>query len=619
MASRFSVGVNFTGTDNISGMMSRMTNNATNSATRMTSAFSRAAGAIQSSFSKITGLVGFGSMVGAAYTLGRTIKDSVTQGMALEQTLVRTGLRFPQVVKQGTAEFESYKAVIKDLGSTTRFTVQQVASAGDLLAASGVPLEQIKAGLKGFTDTAVAMGMDVSESVDVTLNALKGFGLFTDDAEQLNANIARVSDTIMTTANLSKMTIEDFKQAALDAAPAFKGMGLQIEDMGAAIASLAEGGIVGSRAGVGLRMLAQGIIQNEKELKKIGIAIKDAEGRIDFAGIFKGLETSLKGAGVDVTQKVLLDLFGARGMSMAQILIDQGIDKMNDFKKTIIDSYGVTKKAAKENSETSFEAYMRMQSAIDGVKQEIFEGLKPAFKDLTAMVSQYGNAISDWLKENPNFISNLAKTAKTIFDLIPAFLGLAAGISIVIKAIQAGAFIAGIFGATAGGIVTIVILIIAALAALAAIIWLNWDIISNYWIKAWYDLEAVVFEVVDWMIEKVKTIKDFWIEAFSAIGQSVWEFLAQPLLAVVKIADKVAKFAGGEGFGNMIYTLEMYGNKGESASAASAGVAAAPMPQRETTNNIETRYIFLDKNGMETDLTKEGDHGWFSTSPVPMN
>ena len=632
MASRFSVGVNFTGTDNISGMMSRMTNNATNSATRMTSAFSRAAGAIQSSFSKITGLVGFGSMVGAAYTLGRTIKDSVTQGMALEQTLVRTGLRFPQVVKQGTAEFESYKSVIKDLGSTTRFTVQQVASAGDLLAASGVPLEQIKAGLKGFTDTAVAMGMDVSESVDVTLNALKGFGLFTDDANQLNANIARVSDTIMTTANLSKMTIEDFKQAALDAAPAFKGMGLQIEDMGAAIASLAEGGIVGSRAGVGLRMLAQGIIQNEKELKKMGIAIKDAEGRIDFAGIFKGLETSLKGAGVDVTQKVLLDLFGARGMSMAQILLDQGIDKMNDFKKTIIDSYGMTKKAAKENSETSFEAYMRMQSAIDGVKQEIFEGLKPAFKDLTAMVSQYGNAISEWLKENPNFISNLAKTAKTIFDLIPAFLGLAAGISIVIKAIQAGAFIAGIFGATAGGIVTIVILIIAALAALAAIIWLNWDIISNYWIKAWYDLEAVVFEVVDWMIEKVKTIKDFWIDAFSAIGQSVWEFLAQPLLAVVKIADKVAKFAGGEGFGNMIYTLEMYGGKKEGTekmtaipkysavgTAAPAEIATAPMPSREITNNVETRYIFIDKNGTETDMTEQGDHGWFTTTPVPMN
>ena len=311
---------------------------------------------------------------------------------------------------------------------------------------------------------------------------------------------------------------------------------------------------------------------------------------------------------MDVTQKVLLDLFG-----------DQGIDKMNDFKKTIIDSYGATKKAAKENSETSFEAYMRMQSAIDGVKQEIFEGLKPAFKDLTAMVSQYGNAISDWLKENPNFIQDLAKTAKTIFDLIPAFLGLAAGIMIVIKAIQAGAFIAGIFGATAGSIVTIVILIIAALAALAAIIWLNWDIISNYWIKAWYDLEAVVFEVVDWMIEKVKVIKDFWIDAFTSIGQSVWEFLAQPLLAVVKIADKVAKFAGGEGFSNMIYTLEMYGNKGESASAASTGVATAPIPSRETTNNIETRYIFLDKNGTETDLTKEGDHGWFSTSPVPMN
>lgn len=618
MASRFSVGVNFTGTDNISGMMNRMSNNAVNSANRMTSVFDRAANSISASFSKVAGLVGFGSMIGAAYTLGRTIKDSITQGMALEQTLVRTGLRFPQIVKQGTAEFEAYKEVVKDLGSTTRFTVQQVASAGDLLAASGVSLDQIKAGLKGFTDTAVAMGMDVSDSVDVTLNALKGFGLFTDDANQLNANIARVSDTIMTTANLSKMTIEDFKQAALDAAPAFKGMGLQIEDMGAAIASLAEGGIVGSRAGVGLRMLSQEITKNQDKLKAMGIAIKDTAGNIDFAGILKGLETSLKGASVDVTQQVLLDLFGARGMVMAQILLDQGIDKMNQFKQTIIDSYGATGKAAKENSETSFEAYMRMQSAIDGVKQEIFEGLKPAFKDLTALVSQYGNAVSNWLKENPDFIHNLAETAKTIFNLIPAFLGLAAGIMIVIKAIQAGAFIAGIFGAAAGGIVTIILLIVAAVAALAAIIWLNWDLIKNYWIGVWYDLEEVVFSVVDWIIEKASVIKNYWIDAFSAIGQSVWELLAQPLLSVVKIADKVAKFAGGEGFGNMIYTLEMYGNKG-AETASPAEVAAAPIPTRETTNNIETRYIFLDRNGTETDLTQEGDHGWFTTSPVPMN
>lgn len=617
MASRFSVGVNFTGTDNISSMMNRMSNNAVSSASHITSAFSRAAGAIQSSFSKITGLVGFGSMIGAAYTLGKTIKDSITQGMALEQTLVRTGLRFPQIVKQGTAEFEAYKEVVKDLGSTTRFTVQQVASAGDLLAASGVSLNQIKAGLKGFTDTAVAMGMDVSDSVDVTLNALKGFGLFTDDANQLNANIARVSDTIMTTANLSKMTIEDFKQAAITAAPTFKGMGLQIEDMAAAIAVLAEGAKTGSEAGTGLRILSQKITQNADTLKKMGIAVTDAAGNIDFAGIFKGLESSLKGLDLETKQKVLLDLFDARGMTIAQILIDQGIDKMNAFKQTIIDSYGATKKAAKENSETSFEAYMRMQSAIDGVKQEIFEGLKPAFKDLTALVSQYGNAISNWLKENPNFIHNLAETAKTIFDLIPAFLGLAAGIMTVIKAIQAGAFIAGIFGAAAGGIVTIILLIVAAVAALAAIIWLNWDLIKNYWIGAWYDLEEVVFSVVDWIIEKASIIKNYWIDALQSIGQSVWEFLAQPLLAVVKIADKVAKFAGGEGFGNMIYTLEMYNKGAETASPAE--VAAAPIPTRETTNNIETRYIFLDRNGTETDLTEEGNHGWFTTSPVPMN
>lgn len=618
MASRFSVGVNFTGTDNISSMMNKMSNNAVSSASHMTSAFSRAAGAIQSSFSKITGLVGFGSMIGAAYTLGRTIQDSVMQGMSLEQTLVRTGLRFPQIVKAGTAEFEAYKEVVKDLGSTTRFTVQQVASAGDLLAASGVSLDQIKAGLKGFTDTAVAMGMDVSESVDVTLNALKGFGLFTDDANQLNANIARVSDTIMTTANLSKMTIEDFKQAAITAAPTFKGMGLQIEDMAAAIAVLAEGAKTGSEAGTGLRMLSTGISKNVDTLQKMGIAVKDAQGNIDFAGIFKGLEVSLKGMDRVAKQQVLLDLFDARGMVIAQILLDQGIDKMNQFKQTIIDSYGATGKAAMENSKTSFEAYMRMQSAIDGVKQEIFEGLKPAFKDLTALVSQYGNAISDWLKKNPNFIQNLAETAKTIFDLIPAFLGLAVGIMTVIKAIQAGAFIAGIFGAAAGGIVTIILLIVAAVVALAAIIWLNWDLIKNYWIAAWYNLEEVVFSVVDWIIEKASVIKNYWIDALQSIGQSVWEFLAQPLLAVVKIADKVAKFAGGEGFGNMIYTLEMYGNKG-AETASPAEVAAAPIPARETTNNIETRYIFLDKNGTETDLTQEGDHGWFTTSPVPMN
>lgn len=618
MASRFSVGVNFTGTDNISGMMNRMSNNAVNSANRMTSVFDRAANSISASFSKVAGLVGFGSMVGAAYTLGKTIKDSISQGMALEQTLVRTGLRFPQIVKQGTAEFESYKAVVKDLGSTTRFTVQQVASAGDLLAASGVSLDQIKAGLKGFTDTAVAMGMDVSDSVDVTLNALKGFGLFTDDANQLNANIARVSDTIMTTANLSKMTIEDFKQAAITAAPTFKGMGLQIEDMAAAIAVLAEGAKTGSEAGTGLRILSQKITQNADMLKKMGIAVTDAAGNIDFAGIFKGLESSLKGLDLETKQKVLLDLFDARGMTIAQILIDQGIDKMNQFKQTIIDSYGATKKAAKENSETSFEAYMRMQSAIDGVKQEIFEGLKPAFKDITALVVQWGNAISAWLQKNPDFIKNIADTATKVLDLIQVIGGLVAGFMVVIKAIQAGAFIAGIFGAAAGGIVTIILLIVAAVAALAAIIWLNWDIISNYWIKAWYNLEEVVFSVVDWIIEKASVVKNYWIDALQSIGQSVWEFLAQPLLAVVKIADKVAKFAGGEGFGNMIYTLEMYGNKG-AETASPAEVAAAPIPTRETTNNIETRYIFLDKNGTETDLTQEGDHGWFTTSPVPMN
>ena len=654
MASRFSVGVNFSGTDNISGMMNRMSNNAVTSANKMTSVFSRAAQSISNSFSKVTGMIGFGSMIGAAYTLGKTIKDSISQGMALEQTLVRTGLRFPQIVKQGTTEFEAYKSVVKDLGSTTRFTVQQVASAGDLLAASGVSLDQIKAGLKGFTDTAVAMGMDVSESVDVTLNSLKSFGLFTDDAEQLNKNIARVSDTIITSTNLAKMTIDDFKQAALNAAPTFRGMGLEIEDMASAIALLAEGGKVGSDVGTGLKIISLRIVENIDKFKKMGIAIKDAQGRIDFAGILKGLETSLKGVDRDVTMQVLKDLFGDRGVLLVQAMLEQGIDKMTEFKKTIIESSGATSRAAKENAETTFEAYMRMQSAIDGVKQELFEGLKPAFKDITALVVEWGNAISAWLKKNPDFIKNIADTAKKILDLLPVISGLVIGIMAVVKAFQAGLFIAGIFGAAAGGIVTVVILIVVALGALAAAIWQNWDLIKNFWIGVWYDLEEVVFSVVDWIIEKIGVVKDFWIgtfskigswmlekassiknaliDTFSAIGQSVWEFLAQPLLAVVKIADKVAKFAGGEGFGNMIYTLEMYGGKKEGAEkttampkysavekAAPAEIATAPIPSREITNNVETRYIFIDKNGTETDMTEQGDHGWFTTTPVPMN
>ena len=227
-----SVRIKFKGEDKVSPTVSRINSSLGSLGSKISS--------IGKSFNKVNKalVLGFTAITGAVAVLG--IKAIKSFGEFDRQ------IKRVQVLAGGTEEdFKSLMDTAFRLGSSTAFSAQEVAEAFEEFAKAGFSVTQILKASESTLGLATAGNINLAEAVNISVAALNAFGREADDMN----GVATILTTSFTN---SAQTLEDLGQALKFVAPLASSLGISLEEVNAALGTLANVGLKGSIAGTSL-------------------------------------------------------------------------------------------------------------------------------------------------------------------------------------------------------------------------------------------------------------------------------------------------------------------------------------------------------------------------------
>lgn len=414
-------------------------------------------------------------------------------------------------------EFEKLKQQALDLGQSTAFSAQEVATAQENLASAGFSTNEIMQALPGLLDLAASSGEDLATSSDIAASTLRGFGL---DASQA----AHVADVLAKNAADTNAAVADTGEAMKYVAPAAKAAGLSLEEVTAAIGVMANSGIQGSQAGTTLRSALTKLASPSKEaaglMEQLGFKAFDSEGKmLSLSDIINNLQTSTSGLTDEQKQNAIATIFGQEAMSGMLTLMDAGGNQINTLADGLKNADGAASNMAKTMQDNTKSALEEMGGALETASIKIQESLAPIITYIANFVANLATAFS-----------NLSPTIQKIIVLIGAVVAaigpaliivgqIAIGISalmgafIKIKEVIAGLTIVqnGLNLSFLACPLTWIVIAIAAAVAAFIYFWNTSEGFRNFWIGLWEKVKSVCGTVIDTLVNFFTvTIPNAW-------------------------------------------------------------------------------------------------------------
>lgn len=289
-------------------------------------------------------------------------------GAVLSNT-VRTIANFEQalstvkaVANVTEAEFAKLRDTAANLGMTTRYTATQAAEGMVFLARAGMTASQQMEAIDDTLHLAQAGALDLARASEITVVALRGFRLGTDQA-------GRVADVLSKAANMATTDVTQLADAMKFAGPIAAGLGVPFEETIAALSTLSDAGLQASMAGTGLRRILSELEspsnKTKKVLRDLGVSADDV--KISEVGLTNAL-LMLRDAGLDTGQA--LEIFGDRGGPAYEVLGDM-IPRVQQLNTAFINAKGNALRVATIMDDNLNGALFRAKSAFEAVQLEM--------------------------------------------------------------------------------------------------------------------------------------------------------------------------------------------------------------------------------------------------------
>lgn len=348
-----------------------------------------------------TAFSGLGSKIDAgAVALGSVMASAVTTAASdlvdFGKDAIQTGMNFDSAMSNVKAisgatgeEFDALRNKAKEMGATTAFTATEAAEAFSYMAMAGWKTEDMLAGIEGIMNLAAASGESLASTSDIVTDALTAFGLSAEDSGHFADVLAAASSNANT--NVGMMG-ETFKYVA----PVAGALGYSVEDMAAAIGTMANSGIKSSQAGTVLRASISRLVKPTDDvtnaLKELGLmeisddgealnrTILDSEGNmLSFGETVSRLREAFAGLSEAEQANYAARIFGQEAMSGMLAIINSSAD---DYGK-LTDAINTSSEAA-EGQGVAFEMAQTQLDNLQGkvtIFQSAFDGLKTAIYD----------------------------------------------------------------------------------------------------------------------------------------------------------------------------------------------------------------------------------------------
>lgn len=314
--------------------------------------------------------------------------------------VIRTGEEFTAAISKVGAisgatadELKQLEDAARLYGSTTMYSAKESADALQYMALAGWNAQQSIDALPSVLNLAASSGMDLGRASDIVTDYITAFGLSVDDA-------ARFVDIMSYAMSHSNTTTEMLGEAYKNCAATAHSMGITVEEVTAALMTMANAGVKGGEAGTTLNTLMTRLATNAKgcadELKEYGVAIYDAQGNMNsLSDILSGMI----GAWSKLTQEQQANLSkviaGTNQYSGFQTIMQGMSDtakaagmSFEDYTKALEDCNGMASQMSKTMTDNLTGDIKSMQSALDELKLKIFEDAEQPLRSLVQTVTK---------------------------------------------------------------------------------------------------------------------------------------------------------------------------------------------------------------------------------------
>ncbi|EPQ5849853.1 phage tail tape measure protein [Klebsiella variicola] len=361
----------------------------------------------------------------AGYAGGRFLAPAVgfDEEMSRVQALTR--------LDKGDSQLAALRAQAKKLGAETAFTTRDAASGQAFLAMAGFTPQSIQAALPGVLNMALAGGMDLGESADISSNILSQFRL---DPKEMD----RVSDVLTAAFTRTNTDLANIGEAMKYAGTGMAGLGVDVERTTAMIGVMANVGLRGSIAGTGLQTtfsrLAAPTGKAKDALKELGVTVADATGKMRPAEVvLSDIYKSIKKYGATDRLSFFKDIAGEEAAKSFQALVmSAGNGELQKLLADLRASQGEAQKAAKVMADNLGGDLKNLDSAWEGFRIQVEETADGPLRKLTQNLSDAITAASEWVKANPRLAQTLLLVVGGALALTVAVGALSLAVGILI-------------------------------------------------------------------------------------------------------------------------------------------------------------------------------------------
>lgn len=468
------------------------------------------------------------------------------------------------------SQLEEWRGDIRRLAADYGKSGAEAAEALFFITSAGLrgsaAMETLEASLKG---SAAGLG-DVKTIADLSTSALNAYG-----SENLSA--AEATDVLTMAVREGKLEPAELGGAMGRVIPIAAAMGIQFDEVGAALAAMSRTGTAASEGATQLRAIMAGILKptqdSEQALSELGLSSAGLREQIKEEGLLSVLQTLKERIGDNDAMMArvfpnirslagVMDMMGENSHVTAEIF-----DSLSDSSGALDDALAAM--------ETGWRKLNRMVGKGIHVLQEVGDTVIDAVSPALDLGSAALGKLADFIAGLPTPV----KRASVVFGTLLGTLGpvaMVAGRLIPLVSTLGKALLAA-----ATGPIGLTIAAVGSLVFAGAQLIEHWDGLKLNANIVWTTIKEAVFNAVDGILRSIERLVDFIPSLEEKIQQLRERFNAYADESLVKSRRRTGELAAAmieagdsaeeadEGFEVLQTTID---DLGESAAGASGGI-----------------------------------------------
>jgi len=422
-------------------------------------------------------------------------------------------MRNVQAVSGATAEeFKKLSDAAKEFGEKTKYSAEDAAQAMYAFGSAGYKTDQIIQATNGTMALAAATQANLGQAAEAVVQTLNQFGMSAE-------NSGTIADIFSKAISGSALNMDRLQAGMSYIGPLAGQLGRSLTETTAALMELNNAGIIGERAGTGLReafaMLLSPTAGMIKTFQALGISMEDVS---PASHSLEEIISKLAESGATTAQ--IMDLFGMRAGPTMAMLVSQGTEALEKYKIALDNSGGAAQQMA-ETQEAGLAGTMeRLKSTLETTAISIGQTITPMVETLANSLK----GLLDWFNALPepikNFITNLGAISAglltvgggtalligSIIKMIAIFSEAIVGIKAFTTSMMALNIVMdanpiGLITLAIAGLIVVIILVITHWNEFVQVFKTTGEFLQNFFSEWWNGMKIIVDSVIKFFVD----------------------------------------------------------------------------------------------------------------------